>query len=108
MCVFCILSAVFQLRALLYVLCAFVILNKNYLLTYKFVVSYVRTLTTCHCPCRALLLQLSADQAVQQWVDISCMPGPQQQICSSTVRRAEPIYSVFPRNVHFLNNSVKN
>jgi len=28
------LSAVFQLRALLYVLCAFVILNKDYLLTY--------------------------------------------------------------------------
>ena len=27
----CILSAVFQLRALLYVLCAFVILNKDYL-----------------------------------------------------------------------------
>jgi len=34
MCVFCILSAVFQLRALLYVLCAFVTLNKDYLLTY--------------------------------------------------------------------------
>ena len=32
---FCILSAVFQLRALLYVLCAFVILNKDYLSTYK-------------------------------------------------------------------------
>ena len=30
----CILYAVFQLRALLYVLCAFVILNKDYLLTY--------------------------------------------------------------------------
>jgi len=30
----CILSAVFQLRALMYVLCAFVILNKDYLLTY--------------------------------------------------------------------------
>jgi len=29
---FCILSAVFQLRALLYVLCAFVTLNKDYLL----------------------------------------------------------------------------
>jgi len=108
MCVFLYFICSFQLRALLYVLCAFVILNKDYLLTYKFVVSYVRTLTTCHCPCRALLLQLSADQAVQQWIDISCMPGPQQQICSSTVRRAEPIYSVFPRNVHFLNNSVKN
>ena len=27
-------SAVFQLRALMYVLCAFVILNKDYLLTY--------------------------------------------------------------------------
>jgi len=32
--VLCILSAVSQLRALLYVLCAFVILNKDYLLTY--------------------------------------------------------------------------
>ena len=31
---FCILSAVFQLRALLYVLCAFFTLNKDYLLTY--------------------------------------------------------------------------
>ena len=31
----CILSAVFQLRALMYVLCAFVILNKDYLLTYN-------------------------------------------------------------------------
>jgi len=31
---FCILSAVLQLRALLYVLCAFVTLNKDYLLTY--------------------------------------------------------------------------
>ena len=30
----CILSAVFQLLALLYVLCTFVILNKDYLLTY--------------------------------------------------------------------------
>jgi len=29
--VLCILSAVFQLRALMYVLCAFVILNKDYL-----------------------------------------------------------------------------
>ena len=35
MCLLCILSAVFQLRALLYVLCAFVILNKHYLLTYR-------------------------------------------------------------------------
>jgi len=33
-CSVCILSAVLQLRALLYVLCAFVILNKDYLLTY--------------------------------------------------------------------------
>jgi len=31
---FCILSAVLQLRAMLYVLCAFVTLNKDYLLTY--------------------------------------------------------------------------
>jgi len=35
MCLLCILSAVFQLLALLYVLCAFVILNKHYLLTYR-------------------------------------------------------------------------
>ena len=32
--VLCILAAVFQLREMLYVLCAFVILNKDYLLTY--------------------------------------------------------------------------
>jgi len=33
-----ILSAVFQLRALMYVLCAFVILNKHYLLTYLLII----------------------------------------------------------------------
>jgi len=38
----CILSAVFQLRALMYVLCAFVILNKDYLLTY--LLTYYRKL----------------------------------------------------------------
>ena len=32
-CVLCILSAAFKLRALLYVLCAFLILNKEYLVT---------------------------------------------------------------------------
>jgi len=40
--VLCILSAVFQLCALLYVLCAFVILNKDYLLTYLILVKNVQ------------------------------------------------------------------
>ena len=39
----CILSAVFQLlRALLYVLCAFVILNKDYLLTHLLTIGQKR------------------------------------------------------------------
>ena len=41
-CFFCILSAVFQLRALLYVLCAFVTLNKDYCFFLYYVCFYLR------------------------------------------------------------------
>jgi len=36
------------------------------------VISYLRTLTTWHCP-----------PLLQRSIDISCPPGPQQQTCSS-------------------------
>ena len=43
----------------------------------KSMFSYLRTLTTWHCP-----------PLLKQSIDISCPPGPQQQTCSSGVRRA--------------------
>ena len=43
-----ILSAVFQLRALMYVLCAFVILNKHYLLTYLLIIIIISIPSPCH------------------------------------------------------------
>ena len=54
----------------------------DYLIYNKSASSFLRRLTTRHCP--HLLLQLSAGPpAVQQSIDISWPPGPQQQTRSS-------------------------
>jgi len=53
----------------------------------KSVLSSVRQLTTWHCPHAArLLLQIVGSPAVQQSIDVSWPPGPQQQTRSSGVR----------------------
>jgi len=47
----------------------------------KSVISYLRTLTTWHCP-----------PLLQQSIDISCPPGPQQQTCSSGFAAVGPCW----------------
>ena len=68
---FCILSAVFQLRALLYVLYAFVALNKDYLLTYLAASLFSVTCRSCRLAvgfsCHGVF-HCAVDLHVQQWV----------------------------------------
>ena len=58
--------------------------------TNKSVFSFLRQLTMWHCPHPAARLLMTAGRlAVQQSIDVSWPPGPQQQTRSSGVRRPD-------------------